>query len=180
MTIYDLTVLNKKNEEVSLSQYKGKVLLIINSATGCGFTPQYDALEAMYEKYKDQGFEILDFPCNQFGNQAPGTDEEIKEFCQARYNMSFTQFKKIDVNGDNESKLFRLLKDSKGFNGFDNSKMGLLLDNMLKQADPNYMNNSDIKWNFTKFLVDRDGNIINRFEPTCDMIVVEQEVLKYL
>ncbi len=180
MKLYDLNVLNKKKEEVSLKQYEGKVLLIINSATGCGFTPQYEALEALYRKYKDQGFEILDFPCNQFGNQAPGTDAEITEFCTARYNMSFTQFKKIDVNGPEQSEVFKLLKEAQGFKGFGDSQQALFMDDMLKKFDPNYMNNSDIKWNFTKFLVDRDGNIVNRFEPTCDMILVEEEVKKYL
>jgi glutathione peroxidase len=180
MKLYDLNVLDKKGNEVSLKKYEGKVLLIINSATGCGFTPQYDALEAMYRKYKDKGFEILDFPCNQFGFQAPGSDDEITSFCTARYNMSFTQFMKIEVNGKNESELFKLLKSCKGFKGFGTSKMDELLDGMLRSADPDYDKKSDIKWNFTKFLVDRNGNIVERFEPTYDMILVEEKVKELL
>ena len=143
MGIYDLKVKNGKGEEVSLSDYKGKVLLIVNTATGCGFTPQYEGLEKMYQKYHKEGLEILDFPCNQFGNQAPGTADEIHEFCQLKYNTSFDQFAKIDVNGENEEPLYTFLKGA---------KKGLI--------------NSNIKWNFTKFLVDKDGNIVGRYSPT--------------
>ena len=126
--------------QVSLGDYKGKVLLIVNTATGCGFTPQYEGLEKLYQQYKDQGFEILDFPCNQFGNQAPGTEKEIVSFCQLNYNVTFKQFAKIEVNGANEAPLYTYLKKQKG---------GLL--------------GSAIKWNFTKFLVDREGNVVDRF-----------------
>ena len=179
--VYDFTVLDRRGKEVSLSEYKGKVLLIVNTATRCGFTPQYEALEAMYKDYKDQGLEILDFPCNQFGQQAPGTEEEIHEFCTLNFGTEFPQFKKIEVNGENESPLFNYLKAQKTFEGFDlNDKLGKLLDEMLSKADPDYAKKSDIKWNFTKFLVDKDGNVVKRFEPTHDMKLVEEEVKKLL
>ncbi len=179
--VYDFTVLDRRGKEVSLSEYKGKVLLIVNTATRCGFTPQYEALEAMYKDYKDQGLEILDFPCNQFGQQAPGTEEEIHEFCTLNFGTEFPQFKKIEVNGENESPLFTYLKAQKTFEGFDlNDKLGKLLDEMLSKADPDYAKKSDIKWNFTKFLVDKEGNVVKRFEPTHDMKLVEEEVKKLL
>lgn len=179
--VYDFTVLDRRGKEVSLSEYKGKVLLIVNTATRCGFTPQYEALEAMYKDYKDQGLEILDFPCNQFGQQAPGTEEEIHEFCTLNFGTEFPQFKKIEVNGENESPLFTYLKAQKTFEGFDlNDKLGKLLDEMLSKADPDYAKKSDIKWNFTKFLVDKEGNVMKRFEPTHDMKLVEEEVKKLL
>ena len=141
--IYDIRVIDRLGEEHSMSEYRGKTLLIVNTATGCGFTPQYEGLEKLYRKYKDKGFEILDFPCNQFGNQAPGTAEEIHEFCQLKYDTSFPQFAKIEVNGANEHPLYTFLKSQKG---------GLL--------------GKKIKWNFTKFLIDKDGNVIERFAPT--------------
>ena len=179
--VYDFTVLDRRGKEVSLSEYKGKVLLIVNTATRCGFTPQYEALEAMYKDYKNQGLEILDFPCNQFGQQAPGTEEEIHEFCTLNFGTEFPQFKKIEVNGENESPLFTYLKAQKTFEGFDLSdKLGKLLDEMLSKADPDYAKKSDIKWNFTKFLVDKEGNVVKRFEPTHDMKLVEEEVKKLL
>ena len=172
MGIYDLKVKNGKGEEVSLSDYKGKVLLIVNTATGCGFTPQYEGLEKMYHK---EGLEILDFPCNQFGNQAPGTDEEIHEFCTLKYHTSFEQFQKIDVNGENESPLFAYLKSQKGFEGFDGIK-GKIMMPVVKAMDPDYKNNSNIKWNFTKFLVDREGNVVQRFESTVTPEKIEEKV----
>lgn len=179
--VYDFTVLDRRGKEVSLSEYKGKVLLIVNTATRCGFTPQYEALEAMYKDYKNKGLEILDFPCNQFGQQAPGTEEEIHEFCTLNFGTEFPQFKKIEVNGENESPLFTYLKAQKTFEGFDlNDKLGKLLDEMLSKADPDYAKKSDIKWNFTKFLVDKEGNVVKRFEPTHDMKLVEEEVKKLL
>ena len=135
--------MDSKGKEVSLSEYRGKVLLIVNTATGCGFTPQYKGLEELYRKYRDQGFEILDFPCNQFGHQAPGSDAEINEFCTLKYDTTFPRFKKIDVNGSDESPLYKWLKSCKG--GFFGSS---------------------IKWNFTKFLVNREGNVVARYSPT--------------
>ena len=175
-TIYDINVLTKKGEEVSLKQYEGKVLLIVNTASRCGFTPQYKELEAMYERLNSKGFEILDFPCNQFGEQAPGTDEEITQFCQLNYGTKFPQFKKTEVNGENLTPLYAFLKSQKGFEGFDmEDKLGPLLDQMMTKADPNYKENPDIKWNFTKFLINRKGEVVARFEPTHNMEDVEKQ-----
>lgn len=165
--LYRYNVTNQDGETVSLSQYKGKVLLIVNTATRCGFTPQYEELEALYEKYKKQGFEILDFPCNQFGGQAPGSDEEIHQFCTANFDIQFPQFSKIDVNGPTASPLYTFLKKKQGFKGFDlNTPTGKAMDAMLRKKDGDYDKKADIKWNFTKFLVDRKGKVIKRFEPS--------------
>ena len=143
MNIYDFSVKTRLGKEISLKDYEGKVLLIVNTATGCGFTPQYTGLQELYNKYKDNGFEILDFPCNQFANQAPGTDDEIHTFCTGRFGITFPQLGKIDVNGKNEDPLYTYLKKQKG--GFCTSK---------------------IKWNFTKFLIGKDGTVLKRFGPT--------------
>ena len=153
--IYSFKVKDDKGAEVSLEQYKGKVLLIVNTATRCGFTPQYKDLEAIYEKYNEQGFEILDFPCNQFGGQAPGTIAEIKEFCSTNYNVKFTQFDKIEVNGENEHPLYTYLK-------------------------ANAENKNNIRWNFTKFLISADGKILKRFESGDKMTDVETAVAQAL
>ena len=173
-SIYDYSVFTPKGEEVKLSACKGKVLLIVNTATGCGFTPQYEQLEEMYMKYHDKGLEIIDIPFNQFGAQAPGSDEEIHEFCTLHFNTTYEQYKKSDVNGEKELPLYTFLKSQKGFEGFDkNHKLSSLLDDMLKKADPDYAKKPDIKWNFTKFIVNRDGEVVKRFEPTADMAEVE-------
>lgn len=156
MRVYDFKVKAMNGDEVSLSAYKGKVLLIVNTATGCGFTPQYKGLQELYTKYKDKGFEILDFPCNQFLGQAPGTEEEIHKFCTGRFGITFPQFAKIEVNGKNEEPLFKYIKnEAKGVIG------------------------SKIKWNFTKFLIDKNGNVLKRFAPSdtpekIDSYVAEQ------
>ncbi len=179
--VFDFTVLDKKGQEVSLRQFEGKVLLIVNTASRCGFTPQYKELEDMYERLQEKGLEILDFPCNQFGEQAPGTDEEITQFCQLNYGTKFPQFKKCDVNGENEIPLYTFLKDKKGFEGFAaGHPLSGILDDMLSKADPDYARKPDIKWNFTKFLVNRDGTVVARFEPTHDMADVEAQVAKLL
>ena len=176
-SIYDFKVKDDMGNDVSLADYKGKVLLIVNTATRCGFTPQYDELEALYEKYHADGFEILDFPCNQFGEQAPGTIEEIHQFCTANFNIKFPQFDKIDVNGANESPLFTYLKAQKGFGGFDlNDQRGKFMDEMLRKQDADYDKKSDIKWNFTKFLVSRDGRVLKRYEPTDKMTDIEAAI----
>ena len=180
MTIYDYSVTTPKNEEISLSEYKGKVLLIVNTATGCGFTPHYKDLEEMYEKYHDQGLEIIDVPCNQFAGQTPGTDEEIHEFCTLNYNTKFPQMKKSDVNGENALPLFTYLKSQKGFEGFGKGVKAMAMSTLLKKIDKDYKNNPDIKWNFTKFLVDREGNVVARFEPTADMDDVAAAVAKLI
>ena len=174
-SIYDYSVFTPKGEEVKLSAFKGKVLVIVNTATGCGFTPQYEQLEDMYKKYHDKGLEIIDIPCNQFGNQAPGSDEEIHQFCALHYNTTYEQFKKSDVNGPNELPLYTFLKSKKGFEGFDkNHKLTSVLEDMFTKADPDYASKPDIKWNFTKFIIDRNGNVVKRFEPTSDMAEVEK------
>ena len=168
------------NGEVeTLKKYKGKTLLIVNTATGCGFTPQYKGLEELYQKYNNQGFEILDFPCDQFGHQAPGTDEEIHAFCTGRYKTSFDRFAKIEVNGENQSQLFEYLKEKKGFEGFKGLAAKFLIP-VVKNMDPDYKNNSNIKWNFTKFLVDKDGNVVARFESTVAPKTIEKELKKLL
>ena len=177
-SVYDFKVKDDTGKEVSLAKYKGKVLLIVNTATRCGFTLQYNELQALYEKYQGEGLEILDFPCNQFGQQAPGTIEEIHEFCSANFNIKFPQFDKIDVNGANEHPLYTYLKSQKSFGGFDlNDKTGKLLDDMMRKRDANYDKNSDIKWNFTKFLVSADGRVLKRYEPTDKMADIEADVL---
>ena len=171
--IYDYTLTNGKGEEVSMKEYEGKVLLIVNTATGCGFTPHYEPIEKMYEKYNDKGLEVIDVPCNQFGGQTPGTDEEVHEFCTLHYNTQFPQMKKSDVNGENALPLFQYLKEQKGFEGFGKGPKAAMMSAMLKKMDKDYKTNPDIKWNFTKFVVDREGNVVARFEPTQSMDEVE-------
>ena len=179
--IYKITVKDGEGQEVKMKQYKGKVLLIVNTATRCGFTPQYTELENIYEKFHGQGLEILDFPCNQFGQQAPGTNAEIHNFCTANFNIQFEQFDKIDVNGPEASPLFTFLKSQQGFSGFDtNDRRGKAMHEIMLKRDKDYAQKSDIKWNFTKFLVDRKGRVVKRFEPTDKMEDVEQWIQKYL
>jgi glutathione peroxidase len=157
MSFYDYTVKGRAGEDVSLSDYKGKVLLVVNTATGCGFTPQYEGLQKLYDTHKDKGFEVLDFPCNQFANQAPGTNEEIQSFCTLNYGTTFPRFSKIDVNGKNASDLYKFLKKQKG------SVLG-----------------SSIKWNFTKFLIDREGNVVKRFAPADTPESIESDIVALL
>lgn len=174
MNFYDLTVEATDGTMVSMADYKGKVVLVVNTATGCGFTPHYEPIEKMYEQYHEQGFEVIDVPCNQFHGQTPGTDEEIHEFCTLNYNTQFPQMKKSDVNGENAIPLFTYLKSQKGFEGFGRGPAALAMSAMLKTIDKDYKKNSDIKWNFTKFVIDRQGNVVARFEPTADMKKVEE------
>jgi glutathione peroxidase len=169
MGIYDYSVTDTQGNPVALKKFEGKVIVVVNTATGCGFTPQYKDLEAMYEKYHDKGLEIIDVPCNQFAGQTPGTDEEIHEFCTLKYHTQFPQMKKSDVNGAGALPLFTYLKSLKGFEGFGKGPKALVMDQMLKKSDKNYAANSDIKWNFTKFVIDRNGNVTARFEPTASM-----------
>jgi glutathione peroxidase len=173
-SIYDYSVPAVNGSEVKLSDYQGKVMVIVNTATGCGFTPHYKPLEEMYEKYHEKGLEIIDIPCNQFAGQTPGTDQEIHEFCTLKYNTQFPQMKKSDVNGENALPVYGYLKSQKGFEGFGKGPMALMMGTMLKKIDKNYKENPDIKWNFTKFVVDRSGNVVARFEPTADMKKVEE------
>ena len=180
MSIYDYTVLDRKGNEVSLADCKDKVVMVINTATGCGFTPQYKEIEEMYEKYHDKGFEIIDVPCNQFAGQTPGTDDEIHEFCTLKYKTQFPQMKKSDVNGENALPLFEYLKSQKGFEGFGMGPAAIAMNAMCKKADKDYKKNPDIKWNFTKFIIDRQGNVVARFEPTASMKKVDECVASLL
>ncbi len=178
--VYEFIAKDRKGNEIPLSEYQGKVLLIVNTATGCGFTPHYEPLEKMYEDLKDKGFEILDFPCNQFADQAPGSDEEIHEFCTLKYDTKFPQFAKIEVNGENADPLFAYLASEKPFEGFGK---GLKFAALNKFADINnkvFGDKAYIRWNFTKFLIDRDGNVVERFEPTRDMDEVRKAVEEIL
>lgn len=174
--VYDFSLKDKKGNDVSLSLYKGKVLLIVNTATGCGFTPQYEDLEAMYHRLKDKGLEILDVPCNQFGHQAPGTDEEIHQFCTLKFGADFPQFKKSNVNGANELPLYTWLKEQKGCEGGYDAKLSAVMEKLYNEANPEPRKKDDIQWNFTKFLINRNGEAIARFEPTTDMKEVEKQV----
>ena len=179
--IYTFTVQDAQGQEVSLSDYEGKVLLIVNTASRCGFTPQYNDLEAMYKQLHEQGFEILDFPCNQFGEQAPETDEEYVSFCRLNYQTEFRQFHKIDVNGENELPLYTYLKEQQPFVGFDaDHPLTPLLEKMFDENMPGWRETADIKWNFTKFLIDREGNVVARFEPTATAETMLPIVQKYL
>jgi len=174
--VYDFTVKDRSGNAVSLSDYQGKVLLIVNTATGCGFTPHYEPLEEMYKDLKDKGFEILDFPCNQFANQAPGSDDEIHDFCTIKFGTEFPQFKKIDVNGETADPLFAWLASEKPFQGFGKGLKFAALNKFTEMNNKKFGDKAYIKWNFTKFLVDREGNVIARFEPTVDMKEVRKAV----
>ena len=175
-TVYDFTVKDRMGNDVSLSDYEGKVLLIVNTATGCGFTPHYEPLEEMYKDLKDKGFEILDFPCNQFANQTPGDAEEIHRFCTLKFGADFPQFKKIDVNGETADPLFAFLATEKPFEGFGKSLKNAALNKFSKMNNKKFGEKAYIKWNFTKFLVDREGRVVARFEPTTDMQEVRSAV----
>ena len=179
--IYQFTVQDGNLNPVSLSDYQGQVLLVVNTATQCGFTPQYTDLQQLYDRHHAQGLEILDFPCNQFGEQAPGSNEEIHAFCTGNYNVTFPQMAKIDVNGDSATALYQWLKSKAPFGGFDTTdRIGAYLDQMFRAQDSLYTQNPDIKWNFTKFLIDRQGNVVRRFEPTDKMADVEKAIAELL
>ena len=175
--LYDYKVKEVNGNEVSLKDYKGKVLLIVNTATGCGFTPQYEGLQNMYDKFKDQGFEILDFPCNQFFEQAPGSDEEIVSFCQLKYHTTFKTFSKIDVNGENASDLYKYLRKEAPKAEEDSSSEGLY--DKLKEYGFT-TEGDEIKWNFTKFLIDKEGNVLKRYAPTYEPEKIEADIEKLL
>jgi len=175
-TVYDFTVKDRKYNDVSLSEYQGKVLLIVNTATGCGFTPHYEPLEAMYRDLRDKGFEILDFPCNQFANQTPGDADEIHQFCTLKFGTDFPQFKKIDVNGETADPLFAFLAAEKPCEGFGTGLKNAALKKFAAMNNKKYGDKTYIGWNFTKFLIDREGKVIARFEPTADMKEVRKAV----
>ena len=180
MTIYDFTLTDNKGRSVHCRKFRGKVLLIVNTTTRCGFTPQYKALEALYQKYKEQGLEIIDIPCNQFLSQAPGSDQEIQSFCSLKYHTTFPRMKKADVNGAHELPLYKYLKSQQGFHGFGKGAKALGMSLLLRKRDWHYKENPDIKWNFTKFLVDRQGQVVGRFEPTESMELLEGQLLSCL
>ena len=179
MSIYDLKVKTRKGEEFDLNNLKGKVSLVVNTATGCGFTPQYEAIENLYEKYHDKGFEILDFPCNQFGHQAPGTDDEIHEFCTAKYETKFDQFSKIDVNGENESEVYTILKKEQPNEEPQGLKNKMAMKAIAK-ISTTCKKPGDIAWNFTKFLVDKEGHAVKRYDPTFNPFDIEKDLLNLL
>ena len=179
MSIYDYKVKNRNGEEISISDYKGKVLIIVNTATGCGFTPQYEGLEKLYKEYHDKGLEILDFPCNQFGKQAPGTDDEIHEFCQFKYNTSFDQFTKVDVNGENEIPLYTYIKNEIKEDIIDGIKNKMAMK-AIEKISSSCKKDGDIKWNFTKFIVDREGNVVARYSPTYKPEDMEEKIQKLI
>lgn len=179
MNIYDLKVKTRKGEDYDLSSLKGKVSLVVNTATGCGFTPQYEAIEKLYEKYHEKGFEVLDFPCDQFGHQAPGSDDEIHEFCTAKYKTQFDQFAKIDVNGENENKVFTILKEQQPTEEVKGLKNKMAMKAIAKMSTT-CVKKGDIVWNFTKFLVDKDGNVVKRYDPTFDPSEIEKDLLEIL
>lgn len=168
MNIYDFTVKAQDGRDVNLADFKDKVILVVNTATGCGFTPQYEELQNIYNELHEQGLEILDFPCNQFGEQAPGADTEIHDFCTGRYGITFPQYSKIDVNGENAIPLYKWITENTKFAGFDGA-MKLILAPIVKKMDPDYKNNGNIKWNFTKILINKQGEIVARFEPTASL-----------
>ena len=175
-TVYDFTVKDRSGNNVSLNEYAGKVLLIVNTATGCGFTPHYDPLEAMYKEFREKGFEILDFPCNQFANQAPGTEDEIHSFCTMKFGTEFPQFAKIDVNGDDADPLFAFLATEIPFSGFGKGLKNAALNKFADMNNKKFGDKAYIKWNFTKFLVNRQGEVLARFEPTTEMDEVRAAV----
>ncbi len=174
-TIYDLKIKTRKNGEKSMSEFKGKVLLIVNTATGCGFTPQYEGLEKLYEKYHEDGLEILDFPCDQFGHQAPGDDEEIHTFCTGRYKTQFDQLAKIEVNGENAEPIFTYLKKAQKDEDISGLKDKMAMK-AISKISSTCKEPGDIKWNFTKFLIDRKGNVVKRFAPTTKPEDIEKDL----
>ena len=180
MNVYDFTVRTQDGKDAALAEYRGKVLLILNSATGCGFTPQYEELQKLYELHQKDGLEILDFPCNQFNGQTPGSDEEVHSFCTLRYGITFPQFSKIEVNGENAIPLFRYLTENTVFAGFGKGPKAMMMSGIAKKMDKDYKNNGNIKWNFTKFVIDREGNIVARFEPTADIADIRAKVEELL
>lgn len=180
MKFYDYIINDGQGNPVPMSNYQGKVVLIVNTATRCGFTPQYKDLEDLYERYNDKGLEIIDIPCNQFGSQAPGSNDEIKTFCELNFGLKFEPMEKADVNGENALPLYTFLKAQKGFEGFGKGMQALKMKALMFAVDRNYKSNSDIKWNFTKFLVDREGNVVGRFEPTGDIKELESKIKELL
>ena len=181
MGVYDFTVKTKRGEDKSLADYKDKVLLIVNTASKCGFTPQFEELQKLYDDYKDKGFEILGFPCNQFAGQEPGTNDEVQQFCKVNYGVKFPIFAKGDVRGETAQPLFKYLTAQKKFEGFNmNHPIAPLLLDALQKNFPEYLEGDGIKWNFTKFLIGRDGEVVARFEPTTTPKEIAKDIEKLL
>lgn len=177
MSVYDFTVKTKRGEDKSLADYKGKVLLIVNTASKCGFTPQFEELQKLYDAYKDKGLEILGFPCNQFAGQEPGSNDEVQQFCKLNYGVKFPIFAKGDVRGETAQPLFKYLTAQKKFEGFDmNHPIAALLLDALQKNFPEFLEGNGIKWNFTKFLIDRSGNVVKRFEPTTNPADIAKDI----
>ena len=179
MTLYDYSITDRKGKDIKLKEYEGKVLIIVNTATGCGFTPQYEGLEKLYREYHDKGLEIIDIPCNQFGNQAPGSDSEIHEFCALKYNTSFDQFTKSNVNGEDELPLYSFLKEQIKEDIIDGMKNKMAMK-AIEKISKTTKKDGDIKWNFTKFLIDKSGNVVGRYSPTFKPEDMEDEIKKII
>ncbi len=179
MNLYDIEITTRDDKKIKMDKYKGKVLIVVNTATGCGFTPQYEALENLYKKYHDKGLEILDFPCNQFGNQAPGSDDEIHEFCALKYDTTFDQLKKVDVNGENEEPIFKYLKENSPKEYIKGMKNKLVMGG-IKKISTTYKKDNDILWNFTKFLVDKEGKVVFRLSPIESPNMLEEKIIDLL
>lgn len=181
MNIYDFKVNSISGKEVSLAEYKGKVLIIVNTASKCGFTPQYEELQELYKIYREQGLEILGFPSNQFAAQEPGTNEEVQNFCRINYGVNFSLFEKMDVRGKDAHPLFKFLTDKAPFEGFNlNHPIGEKLQGVLQANFPELLEGNDVKWNFTKFLIDREGNVAGRYEPTTTPMEMRDDIEKLL
>ena len=179
-TIYQFSAESNSGDPVNFADYKGKVLLVVNTASKCGFTPQYEGLEALYQKYKFEGLVVIGFPCDQFGHQEPGSDGEIVEFCRENYGVTFPLMAKSDVNGENANEVFKWLCTEKPFAGWGESETGKFMDGMLSRNDPDYASNPDIKWNFTKFLIDRNGKVVARFEPVVTPEEIDDQIVALL
>ena len=174
--IYDFTAESNTGQQVNFADFKGKVLLVVNTASKCGFTPQYEGLEALYQQYQDKGLVVIGFPCDQFGHQEPGSNEEIAQFCQLNYGVTFPLMAKSDVNGENANAIFKWLYSEKPFAGFGEGETAAFMDQMLSKRDAEYASKPDIKWNFTKFLIDRKGRVVARFEP----VVAPEEIASFI
>ena len=179
-TIYQFSAESNSGDPVNFADYKGKVLLVVNTASKCGFTPQYEGLEALYQKYKIEGLVVIGFPCDQFGHQEPGSDGEIVEFCRENYGVTFPLMAKSNVNGENANEVFKWLYSEKPFAGWGESETGKFMDGMLSRNDPDYASNPDIKWNFTKFLIDRKGHVVARFEPVVTPEEIDDQIVALL
>lgn len=177
MTVHSYSVEKPNGKTIALADYKGKVLLIVNTASKCTFTPQFDDLQRIYSRYQEYGLEILGFPCNQFGGQEPGSNQEAVAFCQINYGVKFPIFSKLDVNGPNTHPLFQYLKNKAPFKGFDEDNIqSKLLRMMISEKNPEWLVGDAVKWNFTKFLVDQEGNVLHRYEPSDELSYIEDEI----